>query len=823
MNQTIEAFLNYFSGQITTRLVWTTAVAGLTILSQPCQAQLVSSKGVGQVEAFVTTYCVHCHGRSQNKAGLRLDDIDWNEGPEPDLLRKVLTKIDENGMPPPDVTQRPSSAETEVVTRWLDQQIKSIQNTTLAGQGSVSFKRLSRQEFAYTVNDLLGVNFHVDDAGGLNDDDVYDGFSRIGPALTFSASHLEKYLAAAEAVVEEAYPDVAPLTARWKYKAIQLAGGPNVFGEKQFAELSLAPPNKFLRLDLWPGQLVRVAPPGLQSAGTYRFRIQLSGCKSNDDMLPHFAIYDQELDRLLFENDVGSTEKQPVELNFEVHLPFGNHEFVMTNEVVGPLILQRLGRTSHPFYSLKEGYLPWQLALTDDDGLPMHPCLIIDHVTIEGPLISKTVEEKRTRFWPVDENDPDQVRTALTEFAEKAFRRPVSDTVIDRLMRLVSNQISLGDSPRQAFKTTILSILVSKDFLYLVEGTPNCNSTALTHFELASRLSYFLWSSMPDDELLELARENRLGQQQVLAAQFERMIADPRAQRFVDDFAHQWLSLGRVGRFKPNSKLYPDYDKYLERSMVQETEMFFGSVLSENLSLREFLCSDWTFLNSRLARHYEIDLPATPDGSQFCKVDVQGNDHRGGLLTQASILSLTSDGTRHRPVHRGLWVFDAIFGQRVPPPPANIKPLEQDPQHGAPTTVRDKIEAYVANPDCMMCHDKIDPLGFAFENYDAIGRWRSQEVVPTVQGVYRHVDASGKLPDGRSFSGVNEFEQLLLEDIDNFNLAFTKKLAIYALRRPLTSNDKHELDGITAISQSNDYRLQDLIKAIVLSDLFRSR
>jgi hypothetical protein len=298
------------------------------------------------------------------------------------------------------------------------------------------------------------------------------------------------------------------------------------------------------------------------------------------------------------------------------------------------------------------------------------------------------------------------------------------------------------------------------------------------------------------------------------------MMADPKIKRFTEAFPRQWLQLHKVGMFAPDEKLYPDYDKWLEKSMVLETTSFFNEVFARNLSIREFISSDWTMANPRLASHYK--LPPLSD-AMMQRIGLNPEDHRGGLLTQASILSLTSDGTRHRPVHRGVWVSEAIFGKTPPPPPPNVEPIEPTPATSPKATVRMQLEAHTTNSNCASCHKKIDPLGFAFDNYDAVGRWRTEEVVPTGKGANPPVNASGTLPDGRAFNGPGEFKQLLLADLDRFAPAFVNNLLTFALRRAMTVDDEAHINAIAQASKKDGYKMRSLIENLVLSELFQKR
>jgi hypothetical protein len=326
---------------------------------------------------------------------------------------------------------------------------------------------------------------------------------------------------------------------------------------------------------------------------------------------------------------------------------------------------------------------------------------------------------------------------------------------------------------------------------------------------------------MPDAELFALAEAGKLRGKAELTAQLARMLADPRAKRFTDSFASQWLRLRKVGMFPPDKMIYPDYDKHLEACMTGETRAFFHEVLMSGLTLREFLNSDWTMTNARLAQFYGLPSDGLA-GDDFKRVALTPESRRGGLLTQAAILSLTSDGTRHRPVHRGVWVMESILGKSPPPPPANVDPIEPNPVTAPKATLRMKLEAHIQNESCAACHAKIDPLGVAFENFDAIGRWRTTEKTEGT-GADPAVDPTGKLADGRTYKDADEFKQLLLGDLDTFNHTFIEKLATYALRRATSFDDRDQLQAIAAASKAADYRVKDILTALVSSDLFQRR
>jgi len=777
------------------------------------------------IQPFLAEHCLRCHGSEVQEGDFRIDTLSHDVGGGPSVNRwlEVIEKINNDEMPPADEPHRPTAEQSGEIVAWLAARIEEGEAARLAQRDRVSFHRLTRDEYANTVHDLLGVHFDAADPTGLNEDAEWHGFERIGSVLSLSASHIEKYFAAAEMILDEAYPEKPPETTIVRKRALDLRGGPS---REQIDELEAEGLADKVRVDMWPGHRIQGGRPGpgsqmFKTGGEFKVRLQLSGLVPTGGRPPHLTFYADKVDRMLYEQDIIAPEDEPVVIEFQTHLPAGGHTFQVMNDVPGPSILPRSGRSGRkPFFSIADGRIPWQLKLTDEQGQPLYPFLIIDWIEWEGPIITEEAKELRAQYLPDDENDPEQLRECLATFLERAFRRPVSDHEVDKYVSLVESELAAGADFRASVKTAMLAALCSKSLLHVVEGSPESDRGKLNDWELASRLSYFLWSTMPDEQLFELARAGTLHEPEVLQSQVDRMLADPKAERFTEDFPRQWLQLQKVGMFPPDSKLYPEYDKYLEKSMIRETTEFFGEVLEENMSLRELIDSDWTMINPRLAMHYEMEAP---DQDRFERVPLSGDAHRGGILTHASVLSLTSDGTRHRPVHRGVWVMESIFGKSPPPPPANVDPIEPNPVDSPKATIRMKLEAHKSNPNCAACHRKIDPLGLAFDNYDAIGRWRTVEKVQNGTGANPPVDASGTLPDGREFSGPEEFRQLLLEDIDQFNQTFVKKLATYAMRRTMTVDDRKDLAAVAEASMAADYRVRDIVSALVLSDLFQKR
>jgi mono/diheme cytochrome c family protein len=772
------------------------------------------------VQPFLATHCVRCHGPAKQKGEFRVDTLprDFLSASPSGRWGDVIERLNTGEMPPKG-EPKPKSDESARIVEWLTARLKEGEAARTAKRERVTFHKLTREEYADTVHDLLGVRYDVADPTGLPEDPNWHGFERIGSVLSLSPAHVEKYFAAAEAILAEALPEKTPERKVTRWTPWDCRG----WNKQKMEAQGLADK---VRLDLWPGIPINGHPGSVKefhahATGEYRIRVKLSGLKPASGRAPRLSVYAADLDRPLGEQDVVAPEDKPIVVELTAHVPAGKHMIRISNEAPGPgNNLDRGGRHgSRPFISIKDGREPWQWKMTDEQGLPLWPFLIVDWVEWEGPLLEPGPTAAQRDFLPAG-TGPEQAREILSRFAARAFRRPARPAEIDRLVALVERERKSGESFAAALKTGLLAVLCSKDFFYLVEGSADRDGGRINPWELASRLSYFLWSTLPDAPLLEAARDGSLVRTEVLRSHVQRMLCDPRIERFAAGFPRQWLRLGKVGMFPPDKKLYPDYDEHLQKSMVQETTATFREVLLKNLSLREFLDSDWAMLNARLAEHYGI--PGV-EGDDFRRVSIAPESRRGGLLTQASILSLTSDGTRHRPVHRGVWVMESILGRSPPPPPANVPPIEPTPAKSPKATLRMKLDAHKSDPNCAACHRKIDPLGFAFDAYDAIGRWRTVEVVRDGAGDNPRVDASGELPDGRKFADAAEFKRLLVADLGKFNAAFIEKLATYALRRGMMVDDRPALSELARRSKAAEYRLGAIVEALALSELFQKR
>ncbi len=779
-----------------------------------------------KVQAYFETHCMKCHDADVQKGDFRMDTLSPKVGFEntPQWL-EIMERINSGEMPPKKEKKQPEATASAQVVEWIAAKMKEGEHARMASHARVNYNRLTRDEYVNTVRDLLGVEYDAKDPGAFLEDPEWHGFERIGSVLTLSPSNIEKYLAAAETILAEAYPDPPAENAK---PAPPFGGTKPVLYEEQISERhrerlrGLGLLDK-VRYDMWPGDIFRYSAlkDPLPESGVYEISYTLSGLKPEKGRAPRIKVYESKLDRVLYEQDIIAPEDKPVTVTFRTHLPKGRPNIEVYNDVPGPSNLPRSGRHGEtPFISTKIGRIPWQMKLTDEQGKPRYPFLIMDSISWRGPLVSDAEKKLRDDYMPQEEGNLEQVRHCLATLAQRAFRRPVTDEELDGYLGIVKAELAAKEKFRDAVKAGMLSILCSKSFVFLAEGDENASRQMLNDWEIAARLSYLLWNTMPDAELFALAEKGLLRDKAELSRQVARMLKDERSMRFTDSFATQWLRLRKVGMFQPDKKLYPDYDKALENSMIGETKAFFREVLQGGHTLRDLLHSDWSMMNGLLAQFY--GLPETKaNGGEFQRVSLPAESHRGGLLTQASILSLTSDGVRHRPVHRGVWVMESIFGKSPPPPPANVDPIATNP--AAPkATLREKLEAHIHDANCASCHGKIDPLGLAFENYDAIGRWRTEEVTDGT-GNNPKVKASGKLPDGREYQDAEDFKKLLLADLDAFNATFIEKLATYGLRRSMSFDDRDDLKAIAAAGKAKDYRLRDLVEAFVCSNLFQKR
>jgi mono/diheme cytochrome c family protein len=785
-------------------------------------------------EAFLETHCLRCHGPEKEKGDLRIDQLsrDFKLGADTHHWAEVIEQVNSGEMPPKK-EKRPTQGEIASFVTSLDARIKEGRAARMAARPAVSHYRLSRKEYQNTVYDLLGVRYDPTKPGELNEDTRWHGFERIGSELTLSPSHVDRYFRAAELVLDRAFPTATSEARKVRKTAADLRYGGGKEAQAALDRFGIKRPLRYL---LFPGSTQNALAPhwfgktGPEHSGLYKLRLQASGIRPPGGQTAHLSIgkrTSEETVDALVEFDITAPEDKPQVFEFEVFLemPLSLDFCVVATDVVdrraGAAFRNALGsRGGYIFTHSSETLLlnPSAPQMFDDKGNGLFSTVLLDWVEWEGPLVSEAEQSRRKDVVPPDDATPEVVAAHLQRFAERAWRRPVKNEEMEEYLKSYREEREAGEKPADAYRVALQGILTSRHFLYLVEGDPVAREQ-LNDAELATRLSYFLWSSMPDDALFAAAKGGAL-KGDGLGREVDRMLADGKSSRFIEDFSRQWLQLHRVGMFPPDKKLYPTYDAWLETSMRTEPVEFFRELFAKNLPIDSLIESDWTIANARLCDFYELPEPTT---GGFQRVSLKPGDRRGGILTMGAVLGLTSDGTRHRPVHRGVWLSEVVLGKTPPPPPANVPAIEPNPPTDPKATLRDKLAAHAKDANCAACHAKIDPLGLAWDNYDAIGQWRTREKVPAGVGEDPLVNPAGELPDGRAFKDANEFKQRLLEDRDKIARAFIEHLCTYGLRRVLTFDDEDDVNAIAAEAKKSGYKIKDIVRAVALSDLMKKR
>ncbi|HEY1066912.1 MAG TPA: DUF1595 domain-containing protein, partial [Pirellulales bacterium] len=476
------------------------------------------------VAPYFTSHCLRCHGPDKQEGEFRIDSLSKNVVTEDaPHWAEVRERISSGEMPPKDEAKLPTAAESSAVVEWLTARLKEGESARLASRGRVSYNRLSRDEYVNTVQDLIGVHFDATDPGGFLEDPEWHGFERIGSVMTLSPSNVDKYLTAAEVVLTEAYPAKKPEF----IDSVRRAVPPDHIDGHHRERLEQLGLLDKVRFEMWAGDIFRYGGPkeSLPEAGVYEISVTLSGLKPEKGRAPRLFVYETNLDRVLFEQDVIASEDQPITITFRAHLPKGRPSIHMINDVPGPSNTPRSGRHGNrPFISTKDGRIPWQMKLTDEQGRPRYPFLILDSIAFRGPFITDEELRRREEYMPREEGNIEQVRAGLGKLARRAFRRPVPDEELDAYVGIVQAELAAGEKFVDAVKAGMIAVLCSKSFLFITEGDAETERATLNDWEIASRLSYLLWSTMPDEELFSLAEQGKLRDKRELAHQFNRMM-----------------------------------------------------------------------------------------------------------------------------------------------------------------------------------------------------------------------------------------------------------------------------------------------------------
>ena len=761
------------------------AGAALTLLGASLAVVLavgMSARVSGQADDFDATVrpvlrgtCAQCHNNNMLAGGISVDALASSESlvQQRDVWEKVLRRLRAGDMPPAGAP-RPPQAQLDAMTGYIERVFDRADAAIPQDPGRVSARRLNRNEYANTIRDLLGVQFRAEKY--FPADDSGDGFDNIGDVLTVSPLLTERYLAAAERIARWAISTeipAKPIEADYRAR------------DRRIRRVDRSTIEAEHRVDFAGAYTVRIGLPGERPPVNGRDAAPVTLGLWMDGALIASKTVETKPSGLVYFDPYSEEE-------LRVALPEGDHVF-------------RAGFIDDAFVT----------TLPATDSYDRRKNKFLDSIVFVGPFASAVEKESRRKILSCDPASGRRcVERIVTELATRAYRRPATDREVGALMRFVELG-SRGRSADQGLQLAIQAMLMSPNFLFRVERDRNPRDARDVHdissFELASRVSYVLWSSMPDGELMALAASGRIRDRQVLDGQVARMLADPRARAFAENFAGQWLETRNLDVVKPDPDTFKEWDDELRDAMKRETALFFEHVLRENRPVSDFLTADYTFLNERLATHYGI---AGVTGAGMRRVPLQ-TDRRGGVLSQGAVLTVSSYPTRTSPVIRGKYVLQNILGTPPEPPPGDIPPLE-DAGAGVGRSAREQLERHRSNPACAACHRNMDPLGFGLENYDAVGRWRDLEgKIP--------VDASGTLPDGRTFSTPGEMRALLVSHLPQFSRTLTEKMMTYALGRGLKPFDRRAVDTVQRAVAADGYRFQTMVREVVHSVPFRAR
>jgi len=749
------------------------------VLQQVNVVQAAAPEPFGkQVKPFLNKYCLDCHGEDIQEGGVRFDQF----GKSPDIIadyrlwEKIHQQISVGSMPPQDELA-PEQTERNRIAVWLDKEVNHFDCNAVDHPGRVTVHRLNRVEYDNTVRDLLGVDLKL--SVNFPSDDVGYGFDNIGDVLNVSPLLMERYLDASETISEAAItlPQSLKIEKEWQGKAFRLTGAAAARkGEVSFVSNGAA----ILQFDV-------------KVKGKYQFEITVSASQAGKGNATCRLFLD---DRELSNPEVPGHYKKKT-IKFQQNLSQGKHKLRIVFD--------------NDFYAPKA-----------EDPEKRDRNLFLHSAKISGPD-SLTLEQFPAAYRNIVTARPSKTQPpvqsagkVLAPLLERAFRRPVTQQEQKRILDIFQLAYKREKQYERSLQIALQAILVSPQFLFRIERDSKLELDSqgenLDDYELASRLSYFLWSSMPDDELFELAKRGILHQDKILAQQVNRMLVDPKGQALTENFVGQWLGLRKLSDATPDKELFPKFNPQVAEAMQKETISLFSYVLENDMSLMELLTADYTFLNQDLANFYGI---GDVKGKNFRKVNISKTNRRG-LIAHAGILTLTSYPNRTSPVKRGEWVLENILAQAPPPPPPGVPPLDDTQKENPNISLREQLLLHQSDPICSSCHILMDGIGFGLQNFDAVGRWRDTD------GKHK-IDARGDLPDGSSFEGPVELIQILEKRPDEFTRCIAEKMLTYALGRGLEWYDRCTIDEIVAAVRQNDYRLSRVIVEIVRSDPFRKR
>ena len=742
----------------------------------------------GAAHTLLNRYCVLCHSDKLHTAGVTLQTIDTAmSGPSAATWEKVLRKFGTGQMPPVGLP-RPKPEVAAAFTKWMTE---SLDGSAIANPnpGHPSIHRLNRAEYSNAVRDLLALD--IQPGAKLPADDTGYGFDNIGEVLSMSPMLIERYVSVARMVSRAAVGDTS------------VKPESNVFAphKEQGARNNRASDD--LPFDSSGGLSVDYHFP---VDGQYVIKVKLPPVVQGFD----------------------APSQVPIYLEMKIPVKAGSHR-VGATFLAENFVPEALGTGAKRAPVVPDVPVTAQLDVRlDGERLKLYD---VEHMGDHAQLLSVTIAGPYDTAGPGDTPSRQKIfickpaaagqetgcaHTILTSLAHRAYRRPVTDADVKPLMAFYESGRHDGNFD-SGISMAIRALLVSPNFLFRVEHDPAKSAPGTVHrisdVELASRLSFFLWSSIPDETLLKIAEQGKLKDPEVLSAQVDRMLADERSSAFSTNFTGQWLFLRNLTKVTPDPDLFPQFDQGLARAFQEETELFFDAILRENRPVTDLLSANFTYLNQRLAQHYGIP---NVYGSQFRRVSLT-DDERGGLLGQGSILTVTSYPNRTSVVQRGKWVLENLLGSGPPPPPPDIPALEAHAKDGRALTMRQQMEQHRANPTCAACHSRMDPIGFSLENYNGIGAWRAKDAGSPI-------DTTGKLPDGTQFDGPKGLKQLLITKYrDQYITTFTEKLMTYALGRGIEYYDEPAVRAVIRDASAQNTTIPALIHSIVKNAQFQTR
>ena len=760
-------------------------------------ALLIATAGIAisqPISSTVNRYCVGCHNTRMKSGGLALDAIAAQDpGEHPRQWEKVDRKLRARAMPPAGIP-RPDEQTYETLLGSIESALDRAAAAKLNPGRTDTFRRLNRTEYRNAVRDLLDLD--VDVSSLLPADESSYGFDNVTVG-NLSPTLLERYVNAARKISRLAMGIAA-----------RAPGGdtvtlpPDLTQEQHFDEMPLGT----------RGGLA--VPYNFPVDAQYEINVRLArdrnehveGLSEPNDV--EILLDGERLGLFTVAPPKNGEDHHAVDLGLHVRVPVKAGPHVVVS--VFP---------KRPTLLLETERQPYQAHFNMDRHPRIHPAVY--SISVNGPYGAKGPGDTPSRerilvCKPQPGNEDACAKRIVAALVRRAYRRPATDADLKAPMQFYRE--SCGDGGFDSgIEMALRAILVSPEFLFRVEqdpaGVPPQTAYRIPGLELASRLSFFLWSSIPDDELLDVASRGQLQNPEVLEHQVRRMLADPKADALVTNFADQWLYLRNLASITPDMRIFPGFDDNLRQAFRTETEMFVGSIMHEDRSILDLLRARYTFVNERLAKHYGIP---NVYGSRFRRVTFGDDAVRGGLLRQGSILMVTSYATRTSPVIRGKWILANILGTPPPPPPPSVPALKERTGVAQPVTMRERLAEHRANPACAGCHQLMDPIGFSLENYDAVGRWRTAE-----NG--KPLDVAGALPDGSKFQGAGGLEKALLQRPDVFATTFTEKLLTYAVGRGVEYYDAPAVRAVVRRAQANDYKFSQFVLGIVNSTPFQMR